>query len=360
MESSQKGLLKVYNQKTTSKGWPAWVLAVVLFAFYIDLYKTEHFTPLANAIGLPSKWNLYGLLYTIAIIIGGSFVLKKHGNNKYHRYRTMTIMFVQVVFAFTLPLAMKLFGQKEFYFTYLWPLKIEYFYPSSILEQPLPFILYSFIGSLIFFPLLAFFLGKRFYCSWICGCGGLANTAGDSWRHLSSKSVKAWKIEQVSIYSVLLLAVFSTIIVIVNWALTPGMYPRFSNFAFSLQETYGFWIGFVWSGALGVALYPLMGTRFWCRFGCPMAALLGLVQKFGRFRITVKDDMCISCGNCSSHCEMGIDVRSYAMNNQSFKRAACVGCGMCAHVCPRGVLKLENKWDSHPLTKLKGYSIKDL
>ena len=61
------------------------------------------------------------------------------------------------------------------------------------------------------------------------------------------------------------------------------------------------------------------------------------------FRITVKKDMCISCGNCSTYCEMGIDVRQYAMANQSFTRASCVGCGLCAHVCPRGVLKLENK-----------------
>ena len=72
---------------------------------------------------------------------------------------------------------------------------------------------------------------------------------------------------------------------------------------------------------------------------------MGIIQKYVRFRITVKDDMCISCGNCSTYCEMGIDVRAYAQKNQSFKRASCVGCGMCAHVCPRGVLKLENKWD---------------
>ncbi len=26
--------------------------------------------------------------------------------------------------------------------------------------------------------------------------------------------------------------------------------------------------------------------------------------------------MCISCGNCSTYCEMGIDVRQYAMANQ--------------------------------------------
>ena len=45
---------------------------------------------------------------------------------------------------------------------------------------------------------------------------------------------------------------------------------------------------------------------------------------------------------------MGIDVRQYAMANQSFTRASCVGCGLCAHVCPRGVLKLENKPDRRP------------
>ena len=77
-----------------------------------------------------------------------------------------------------------------------------------------------------------------------------------------------------------------------------------------MQDWYGFAIGAMFSGVLGVGLYPLMGTRVWCRFGCPMAALLGLVQKFGRFRITVKKDMCISCGNCSTYCEMGIDVRA--------------------------------------------------
>ena len=50
-------------------------------------------------------------------------------------------------------------------------------------------------------------------------------------------------------------------------------------------------------------------------------------------------------GASVTYCQMGIDVRQYAMANQDVKRAACVGCGLCAHVCPRGVLKLENKPD---------------
>ena len=74
-----------------------------------------------------------------------------------------------------------------------------------------------------------------------------------------------------------------------------------------------------------------------------MAAILGLQQKlFSRFRITTNGGQCISCGNCSTYCEMGIDVRSYAQKGQDVVRASCVGCGICAAVCPRGVLRLEN------------------
>lgn len=79
--------------------------------------------------------------------------------------------------------------------------------------------------------------------------------------------------------------------------------PAFTRFAFEVQGWYGFVVGAMWAGVVGVGLYSLMGTRVWCRFGCPRAALLGLVQKFGRFRVTVKEDMCISCGNCSTYCE---------------------------------------------------------
>jgi hypothetical protein len=39
-------------------------------------------------------------------------------------------------------------------------------------------------------------------------------------------------------------------------------------------------------------------------------------------RAPVKKDMCISCGNRSIYCEMGIDVRQYAMANRDVRRAA--------------------------------------
>lgn len=68
----------------------------------------------------------------------------------------------------------------------------------------------------------------------------------------------------------------------------------------------------------------------------------GIWQKTkSKFRITVNGSQCISCGNCSTYCEMGIDVRAYAQKGQDVVRASCVGCGICSAVCPRGVLRLE-------------------
>jgi polyferredoxin len=114
--------------------------------------------------------------------------------------------------------------------------------------------------------------------------------------------------------------------------------------SYKLRNWYGFAIGSIFAGVVGTGFYPLMGNRVWCRFGCPLAAYLGIIQRFrSRFRITTNGGQCISCGNCSTYCEMGIDVRAYAQKGQNIVRASCVGCGVCASVCPRGVLKLEVK-----------------
>lgn len=338
---AQEGLLSTYREPWRRRGLTAWLLAAGLTGFYVLLYFTEVITPFATAAGFPNKWVFYGTLYSLTMIGGAIYYLRRHGNSRYNRIRISVNVGVQVILAFFLPIAMKIFGAKEYYFSYFWPLKIEYLYPPVILQYPFLIVVYSIIGSAILVPVLALTFGKRWYCSWVCGCGALANTFGDPWRHLSNKSSKAWAFEKVSVHTVMVLAFASTAIVALNWAIGQD-HPAFSAFAFQVQSVYGVVVGAVLAGVVGVGLYPLLGPRVWCRFACPMAALLGLLQKAGRFRIRVKPDMCISCGNCSTYCEMGIDVRAYAQSNESFTRASCVGCGMCAHVCPRGVLKLED------------------
>jgi polyferredoxin len=170
----------------------------------------------------------------------------------------------------------------------------------------------------------------------------LANTFGDPWRHLTPSTERSWRFERVSIHIMLGVAIGSTGLIGLHQAGAFAEIGWFQGLAGQVKWIYGLVVGSILSGVVGTAVYPILGPRFWCRNFCPMAAVLGMAQKVGRFRIRVKPDMCISCGNCTTYCEMGIDVRSYAENNASFTRSSCVGCGMCAHVCPRGVLRLEN------------------
>lgn len=330
-----------------NRGITAWLLSGLLTAFYLILYFTEWLTPVARGIGLDGKWTLYGVLYTLAVTLGGVYVIRKYRHNRYQVVRTSVVIFVQATFAFSIPHLLIFLHQPEYYFSYFWPLKMDYLTPSYIFSLPLPFILFSFLGSALLVPILAAFFGKRWYCSWVCGCGGLANTFGEPWRHLSDKSSNAWKFEKVTIHTVLGTSFLLTAMLFISWG-TGKSNPELSRFTIGFQSFYGLIVSSMLAGVVGVGLYPLGGTRVWCRFFCPMAALLGLVQKFGRYRINVKENMCISCGMCSKYCEMGIDVRSYAQAGKSFTRASCVGCGLCAEVCPRGVLRLENKSSRDP------------
>lgn len=345
-QQGQNGLMRTYREAYRTRGKSGIALGVLLTVFYVVMYFEPQlgfpvFEPVAKALHLDSRWYLYGLLYCFAMIGGAAYYLKHHGNSRYNRIRIGVNVGVQVVLGFTLPFFMHVMQTPDFYFSYFWPLKIEYLYPGTLKYLPLYLAIYSVVASLIAVPLLAYFFGKRWYCSWVCGCGGLANTFGDPYRHLTSKSTKAWRFEQASIYVVTGLALLTTGIVGVDF-FAGYKSAAFHAFAVELKWYYGFFVGQILAGVVGVGFYPIFGPRVWCRNFCPMAAMLGLMQKVGRFRIRVKPDMCISCGNCSTYCEMGIDVRSYAQSNQSFTRSACVGCGMCAHVCPRGVLRLEN------------------
>lgn len=340
------GAIGWFRHDITHRGVTAWLLSAAIFAFYIFMYFggsydiPDVFGPLAERIGLPTKWVLYGAIYSFAIVVGGCFMLYKYWHNRYQVVRTLVVMVVQVTLGFSVPLLLKAHDQPEYYFSYIWPLKIDYFYPYSIGGLPWQYAVYSVVAALVMVPVLGIFFGKRWYCSWVCGCGGLANTAGEPFRHLSSKSTNSWRFEKVAIHTVLVAALVTTAL-----AISTDILPEDSPImpiASEATSWYGLVVGAVLSGVVGVGLYPLGGTRAWCRNFCPMAAILGLVQKLGRFRIRVKKDMCISCGMCTKYCEMGIDVRAYAQANQTFTRASCVGCGMCAEVCPRGVLTLEN------------------
>src|SRR5215470_4843073 len=103
----QAGLLSTYHNAVQSRRVVAWLVSFLLAAFYVLLYfgpipwlgiRIDVFESAAQAMGLGSKWLLYGILYTLAMIAGGVFFLRRHGNSRYERIRTLSVLFVQIVF----------------------------------------------------------------------------------------------------------------------------------------------------------------------------------------------------------------------------------------------------------------------
>jgi Pyruvate/2-oxoacid:ferredoxin oxidoreductase delta subunit len=339
----------------TARGALGWTLGVVLTTFYVLLYwysstlegLVRLHDPLSQVLRdkAADHWFVYGTFYTAAILVMGAKALAKYRHSRYQILRTSVIMASQLGMAYLLPAFFAKLNQPEVYLSYLWPLAYDKLFPGTI-ENFLKagnmgwFIVGWFVvGTLLATPVLTYFFGKRWYCSWVCGCGGLANTFGDPFRQNSDKSLRAWRIERWTVHGVLVWIVLMTALL---WA-APHLPASWHPALHTLKQWYGFLIGAAFAGVAGVGFYPLLGTRVWCRFGCPMAAVLGLLQRFqSRFRITTNGAQCISCGNCSKYCEMGIDVRWYAQRGQDIIRASCVGCGLCSAVCPRGVLSLEN------------------
>ncbi len=425
----------VWFKSISSQGFWGWIAGIALTGFYIILYFYPEylglvkdgdnkgviglFDPLSRALsGNPaSQWFVYGSLYTVAILAFGIKFLWKYRHNRYERIRTFSVMFFQTAFAFIIPELMARLngssvlngGSLPYYdLKNMWPLnyynfegyRIKGFLSSG--DIGFAMLIFGIATIFIISPILTYRFGKRWYCSWVCGCGGLAETAGDSFRQLSDKSMKAWKIERWVVHSVVVFVTLMTTAVVYSYlgndtskywltkssfligvaalltAIFAGVmifkkdefkkdakygaigyfvvimaligFHFFSGdgnvFLFkseTLRKSYSFLIGSIFSGVIGTGFYPIFGNRVWCRFGCPMAAILGFQQRlFSRFRITTNGGQCISCGNCSTYCEMGIDVRAYAQKGENIVRSSCVGCGICSAVCPRGVLKLEN------------------
>ncbi len=348
---------KIFQHSATNRGWIAWVVFTYLVGFYLLLYFAPAYVvnwtylldPISGTLngGMASQWFVYGFMYCIIMLVMGVRMYIKYRHNKYQIVRTTSVLFFQIVFAFLIPEIMTKFGKPGIDFKNAFPLDYDFFFEWNLknLSQQGNFgifiLVWGIVLTLVIVPIMVYFFGKRWYCSWVCGCGGLAETMGDPYRQLSSKKIKAWQLERWLIHSVLVFSIIMTVVTIYCYFTGSDNFLGISSQW--IKDTYSFLIGAWFAGVIGTGFYPIFGNRTWCRFGCPLAAYMGLIQRFkSRFRITTNGGQCISCGNCSTYCEQGIDVRAYAQKGENIVRASCVGCGVCSAVCPRGVLKLEN------------------
>jgi NosR/NirI family transcriptional regulator, nitrous oxide reductase regulator len=306
----------------------------------------------------PAFW--YTVLYTSLMYVFGFLALKRWKSSRHQRLRFTSLLAFQTLFAFIIP---------EFFAPYIfnlvdggieswkfyavanpWPLAGTWAYrPDYDPDGIKTFLVITIIISFILLPIFVIFNGKRF-CTWLCGCGGLAETLGDRWRHLAPKSQESRNAEWQGTVILGLAFVTAAVILYDFWDFmfgsgkSPDPSSGVHQAAMFASNYYSFIIDFWLVAVIPVALYPFFGGKIWCRFWCPMAKYLQLMSKwFSKLQIK-SNDKCIGCGECTRYCQVGIDVQSFAQRKQAFSNAStsCIQCGICIDVCPMEVLSFDS------------------
>ncbi|CAM2006488.1 NAD(P)-binding domain-containing protein [Acanthopleuribacter pedis] len=299
------------------------------------------------------------VVYSLFILVFGIKAYFKYPSLMQKR-RYISLIVFQLFFLFGIPELVAPFiidrPWKVYALTVPWPLSIW-----SVIDAPswaggdtgaaVGWLLAGCSVSFIAVPLYVRYQGERF-CSYMCGCGGLAETLGDQWRHLAPRGVTSYKAEWFG--RIILFMAVPVTLLILNDAWQFFAAGALSNAKAFAQHWYGLMVDFWLAAVVGVALYPYLGNRVWCRFFCPLRAYMELLSRwFSKIAITA-NDKCIGCGECTRFCQMGIDVQRFAQRRETFHNgnSACIQCGICIQVCPMEVLEIGTRGDDDNAAKL--------
>jgi polyferredoxin len=291
----------------------------------------------------------YSTIYSM-IVCGIAFKVftsgkTPYGNNKkkkistYQRNKFISIFLSQLILFYLVPYFLPYFLQGGDFFNdqYKPVNKNAYVYVYNGFTS-----VGGFIYIFVLVPLSVWFVGKR-YCSWFCACGNLSETIGvtkwgNSWvKNYTPRGKTASRLEFIQYIFLLFGICFGILIFLDAWKI------------FSAGELLQSWraaqdlvVDFIFGALIGVGAYPFLGTRVWCRYGCPLAASMRFFGKFSKSKFEVAaNDNCKGLDLCTTQCPMGIDVASYAHKDGtpikgsfSLETTPCIGCGGCIDICP--------------------------
>ena len=221
------------------------------------------------------------------------------------------------------------------------------FCPVGGLETLLP---YLFSGqtlkttNLLNFAILCGVVGLglvagRAFCGWMCPLGALQDfittwsrrLSGER-HHVRGKTSKArfpicmpQPIDRWLRY--IKYAVLAFILVSSLFTVYPPLHafcPARAVFSFQLTS------GLLWSVLITFVATSFLVERFWCKYLCPLGALLAPINKISPLRIKANSERCNACGRCDSECPMGIqDIPENLADTE------CVRCMECLDTCAR-------------------------
>ena len=177
--------------------------------------------------------------------------------------------------------------------------------------------------------IVSLFFGRAF-CAWACPLGTVQE--GLSWlvsrltkgRLTGRRTLPAWLDRPLRFVKVGVLAA-------VVWASATAVVPPLIPFCpyrtlFTLNL--GALLG--WSVIAGLVVSSVAVDRFWCRYLCPLGALLAPTNRVSLWRIRFGREQCIACGRCDRACPVDLDVP------QEVERGTeCIRCMACVQACPR-------------------------
>jgi thioredoxin reductase/polyferredoxin len=359
--------IRLENQWTPARfAWLALAFAVSYTVYGVKQGAGSEFWPFTGwgaqfFAFFHRPWSFwYTVLYTAVMTVFGLQAMKRWGldrGDRFQVWRYASLIGFQWIFFFLIPeflfrwaveyqwVGARLaedpaFAQnawRSYGLVYAWPLFFYTFFgsPSQV------WIVWGVLLSFVLIPVLVLFHGKR-YCSWICGCGGLAETLGDRWRHLAPKGPASIRWERMNGW-VLTAAVAITLMMLGRDAVTLFRSPADRALAW-YHLVVDTWL----VGIIPVAAYPFFGGKIWCRYWCPLAKMMQIFSAlFTRFRLSrfaiQASEKCIACGDCTRNCQVGIDVMQFALKQEELNNlnSSCIGCGICVTVCPMEVLSFQ-------------------
>ncbi len=304
-----------------------------------------HFLLGRNAGWVEEPTYYYSLFYSLTVILFGArrMLVKK---SRYIRYQVLSLIIVQVFFLFLLPFHLfeplikahfsaggyvmrEIFPSGKwscFGLVLFWPLDMNDFGTSAFWTW------FPFVQTFGILALIVWQWGKGAYCGWICSCGGMAETLGDEYRTGAPHGKTPKQLDSIGQF-------------VLAWAVVVTAFGYFTNrmgahpaWVDTLHGLYKLSIDAFFAGVLGLGVYFFLSGRIWCRYGCPLAAIMHIYSRFSRFRIFAEKKKCISCNICTKVCHMGIDVMNFANKGVPMNDVECVRCSACVQSCPTETL----------------------
>ncbi len=211
----------------------------------------------------------------------------------------------------------------------------------------------------------------RVFCGWVCPLGTLNNMVGSLRKSGRRKPPRNWhRVKYFILIFVLVSSLFSLQLVgimdplsLLIRSFSVSIYPAlsYSLSAFfdaiyhlnisglvDISETvYSFLKktllpflqpSYLQSGFIGALFLFILGlnlveNRFWCRYLCPLGALLGLLSRFSILKRSVSEG-CTSCGACAGVCQGNASPDM----KEGWRDAECYYCWNCDDICPENAV----------------------